>query len=73
MQDGSKNTWSGTCHKENKNGEGGMHKIVTLSECIKAILYDILVDLFGILRIPRFVNHKGKDINSDWFSHQWDE
>ena len=29
--------------------------------------------LFGILRIPPFVNHKGKDVNSDWFADQWDE
>ena len=29
--------------------------------------------LFGILRIPPLVNHKGKDINSDWFADQWDE
>ena len=30
-------------------------------------------NLFGILRIPPFVNHKGKDVNSDWFTDQWDE
>ena len=24
--------------------------------------------LFGILRIPPFVNHKGKDVNSDWLA-----
>ena len=29
--------------------------------------------LFGILRIPPFVNHKGKDVNSDWPAGQWDE
>ena len=29
--------------------------------------------LFGILRIPPFVNHKGKDVISDWFADQWDE
>ena len=29
--------------------------------------------LFGILRIPPFVNHKGKDVNSDWLAGQWDE
>ena len=29
--------------------------------------------LFGILRIPPFVNHKGKDVNSDWHAGQWDE
>ena len=29
--------------------------------------------LFGILRIPPFVNDKGKDINSDWLADQWDE
>ena len=29
--------------------------------------------LFGILRIPPFVNHKGKSLNSDWLADQWDE
>ena len=29
--------------------------------------------LFGILRIPPFVNHKGKDVNSDRTADQWDE
>ena len=29
--------------------------------------------LFGILRIPPFVNHIGKDVNSDWLADQWDE
>ena len=29
--------------------------------------------LLGILRIPPFVNHKGKDVNSDWLADQWDE
>ena len=29
--------------------------------------------LFGILRIPPFVNQKGKDVNSDWLAGQWDE
>ena len=29
--------------------------------------------LFRILRIPPFVNHKGKDVNSDWLANQWDE
>ena len=29
--------------------------------------------LFGILRIPHFVYHKGKYVNSDWFADQWDE
>ena len=29
--------------------------------------------LFGILRIPPFGNHKGKDVNSDWLADQWDE
>ena len=29
--------------------------------------------LFGILRIPPFVNDKGKDVNSDWLADQWDE
>ena len=29
--------------------------------------------LFGILQIPPFVNHKGKDVNSDWLADQWDE
>ena len=26
--------------------------------------------LFGILRIPPFVNHEGKDVNSDWLAGQ---
>ena len=29
--------------------------------------------MFGILRIPSFVNHKGKDVNSDWLAYKWDE
>ena len=29
--------------------------------------------LFRILQIPPFVNHKGKDVNSDWLADQWDE
>ena len=29
--------------------------------------------MFGILRIPPFVNHKGNDVNSDWLADQWDE
>ena len=29
--------------------------------------------LLGILRIPPFVNHKGKHVNSDWLADQWDE
>ena len=29
--------------------------------------------LFGILRIPHFVNDKGKNVNSDWLADQWDE
>ena len=37
-------------------------------------LYSYLkFDLFGILRIPPFVNHKGNDVNSDWLADQWDE
>ena len=31
------------------------------------------MSLLGILRIPPFVNHKGKDVNSDWLVDQWDE
>ena len=31
------------------------------------------MELFGILRIPPFVNDKGKDVNSDWLASQWDE
>ena len=31
------------------------------------------MQLFGILRIPPFVNHKGNDVNSDWLAVQWDE
>ena len=33
----------------------------------------MLPKLFGILRIPPFVNDKGKDVNSDWLADQWDE
>ena len=29
--------------------------------------------LFDLLRILPFVNHKGKDLNSDWLADQWDE
>ena len=29
--------------------------------------------MYGILRIPPFVNHKGKDIKSDWFADQLDK
>ena len=25
------------------------------------------------MRIPPFVNHKGKDVNSHWLADQWDE
>ena len=39
-------------------------KIQPLEKCLK---------LFGILRIPPFVNHKGNDVNSDWLADQWDE
>ena len=31
---------------------------------------DFCENLFGILRIPPFVNHKGKDVNSDWLADQ---
>ena len=31
------------------------------------------MELFGILRIPPFVNDKGNDVNSDWLADQWDE
>ena len=31
------------------------------------------MNFFGILRLPPFVNHKGKNVNSDWFSDQSDE
>ena len=34
---------------------------------------DLWQRLFGILRIPPFVNHKGKDANSNWLADQWDE
>ena len=30
-------------------------------------------NLFRILRNPPFVNHKGKDVTSDWLANQWDE
>ena len=29
--------------------------------------------MFGILRTSPFVNHKGKDVISDWLAGQWDE
>ena len=29
--------------------------------------------MFGILRIPGFVNHKGKDVNSDWLTDRQNE
>ena len=32
-----------------------------------------MTTLFGTLRIPPFVNHKRKDVNSDWLADQWDE
>ena len=32
-----------------------------------------IITLFRILRIPPFVNNKGKDVNSDWLSDQWGE
>ena len=32
-----------------------------------------MTQLFGILQNSPFVNHKGKDINSDWLADQWDE
>ena len=39
-------------------------------------LFNLLCEtlkLFGILRITPFVNHKGKDVNSDWLVDLWDE
>ena len=35
--------------------------------------YFSLMILFGILRIPPFVNHNGKDVNSDCLVDQWEE
>ena len=32
-----------------------------------------LMVLFRILRIPPFVDDKGKDVNSDWLADQWEE
>ena len=29
--------------------------------------------MFGILQIPPFVNHKEKDVNSDWLADQYNE
>ena len=43
MQDGGKNAWGGTCHKDNKHREGEIHNIVSLIEDIEAMLYDILL------------------------------
>ena len=34
---------------------------------------EIIRFLFWILRIPPFLNDKGKDVNSDWLADQWDE
>ena len=33
----------------------------------------VVLKFFAILRIPPFVNHRGKDVNSDWLADQWDE
>ena len=33
----------------------------------------INIVLFGILQTPPFVNHNGKDVNSDWLADQSDE
>ena len=33
----------------------------------------LLVHLSRILRTPPSVNHKGKDVNSDWLADQRDE
>ena len=35
MEDGGNNAWSGTCHKDNKQGEWGIQNIVSLSEYIE--------------------------------------
>ena len=43
-----------------------------LSKAFDCLNHELLL-LFGILRIPPFVNHKGKDVNSDWLTDQWDE
>ena len=43
-------------------------------ECVNQNLYhDFWPALFGVLRTPPFVNHKGKEVNSDWFVGQLDE
>ena len=36
-------------------------------------LWLVLIYSLGILQMPPFVNHKGKDVNSDWLAGQWDE
>ena len=36
-------------------------------------MYCNSLDFFGIMQIPPFVNHKGKDVNSDWLIDQWDK
>ena len=33
----------------------------------------VFICLCGILGISPFVNHKGKDVNSDWLADQWDD
>ena len=33
----------------------------------------IILKLLGILQVPPFVNHKGKEVNCDWLADQWDE
>ena len=43
---------------------------ITIASCK---LWILNMNMFGILRIPPFVNHKGKDVNTDWLADQWDE
>ena len=47
-------------------------KVILLGSDSKKDLCNKL-GFLGILRIPPFVNHKGKDVNSDWFADQWVE
>ena len=44
MRDGGNNAWSETCHEDNKYGEGEIHNVVSLSEYMEVILYDILME-----------------------------
>ena len=42
-------------------------------ESNRMALFLLSVTLFGILRTPPLVNHKGNDVNSDRLADHWDE